>query len=116
MASGYSSAEIFEFQCNKIQFENWNANEEEIDYISHSKKAVLVAINEELTEKQKQYYTMYYIDKISITDIALILGVSKSTVSRTITRATKILHRVLRYSAPHLLNASANTRNRRYMP
>lgn len=116
MASGYSSDEIFGFQADAIQFAKWCSNEEELDYSSHVKKALLVAFNEELTEKQKMYYTMYYIDKISIPDIARMVGVNKSTVSRTITRATKILHSVLRYSAPHLLNQQANTRNRRYMP
>lgn len=113
MASQYSSAEIFEFQSDAEQFKKWNANEEEADYVSHSKRAAAAALERELTETQKLYYVAYYLSGISIPEIAEIYGVNKSTVSRTLSRATKRLARVLRYSAPHLLNQPAVAKNRR---
>lgn len=113
MGHPYSKYEIFQLQSDAIQFKEWNANEGDADFVSHSKKAVIIAFNEELTEKQKLYYTMYHLQGISIPKIASMLGVNRSTVSRTITRARRKLARVLRYSAPHLMNQKPEKRNRR---
>ena len=114
MAAGkYSSAEIFELQANASQFAKWDENEEDADFVAHAKKAAMIALAEELTDKQKKYYVMYHLNNLSIPEIAEMEGVNKSTVSRTITRAAKRLAKVLRYSAPHLLNASAPARNKR---
>lgn len=113
MASYYSPSEIFEFQADAIQFAKWNENEVETDFVSHAKKATLKALNEELTEKQKRYFTLYHINRTSIEEIAKLEGVNKSTVSRTLTRARKKMSKVLRYTAPYLLNEQAETRNRR---
>jgi len=44
-----------------------------------------------LTGRQKQIVEMYYIDNKSITEIADILGVNKSTIHRTLKRAIKKL-------------------------
>ena len=95
-----SSAEIFELQANKRQFSEWNENEPEVDFVNHAKVAALAAINQELTEVQKRYYIMYHLDGISIPKIAELEGVNRSTVSRTLTRASKKLARILRYAAP----------------
>ena len=113
MASQYSSAEIFQLQCNEHQFKEFYANEADVDFVSHIKKAAAIAFGRELSEKQKQYYAAYYLDGFSMDKIANIYGVNKSTVSRTITRANKKLRTVLRYSAPHLMNQAGTTRNRR---
>lgn len=113
MASQYSNAEVFEFQSNAEQFRKWNANEADADFVSHSKRAAAAALERELTETQRLYYIGYYLSGISIPEIAKIYGVNKSTVSRTLSRATKRLARVLRYSAPHMLNMTADTKNRR---
>lgn len=53
MERKYSSAEIFEFQANAKQFRDWNACEEDIDFVAHLKKVALIAMNEILSEKQK---------------------------------------------------------------
>ena len=113
MASQCDSAKIFELQSNAIQFRKWNANESDIDFTSHTKRAAVVALERELTETQRLYYTAYYLSGFSIPKIAGMYGVNKSTVSRTLTRASKRLARVLRYSAPHLMNQTADTKNRR---
>lgn len=113
MASQYSSAEIFDMQCNDHQFREWDASEADVDFVSHAKKAAAVAFGRELSEKQQQYYAAYYLNGLSMAEIASIYGVNKATVSRTITRANKKLQTVLRYSAPHLMMQDCTLRNRR---
>ena len=54
-------------------------------------------IREELTEKQRQILLAYYFQDMSITEIAKLRGVHKSTVCRTLHRAEDRLRRFLRY-------------------
>lgn len=51
-------------------------------------------INNSLTKTQKSYIMLYYNDKKTISEIARIYGVNKSTVSRTINRAKKNIYDV----------------------
>ena len=53
------------------------------------KKALLYVINQELSPKQRQYVVMYYSENLNMEEIAKRCGVSKSTVSRTVSRARK---------------------------
>lgn len=62
------------------------------------------AINEELTEKQREAMRLYYIEQIKMSDIAKILGVNVSTVSRNIKRGRTRLKKCLRYGAKELLS------------
>lgn len=57
-----------------------------------------LAIRQELTERQQLVLRMYYFDQLMEKQIAEKLEVSTSTISRTLTRAEKRLHRVLRYT------------------
>jgi len=57
-----------------------------------------VAVDQELTPRQRQMLMMHFHDGMRVTDIARELGVSKSVVSRTLARSTERLFRVLRYS------------------
>ncbi len=57
-----------------------------------------VAVDQELTPRQRQMLMMHFHDGMRVTDIARALGVSKSVVSRTLARSTERLFRVLRYS------------------
>ncbi|MBQ9392654.1 MAG: MarR family transcriptional regulator [Oscillospiraceae bacterium] len=57
-----------------------------------------VAVDQELTPRQRQILMMHFHDGMRVTDIARELGVSKSVVSRTLGRCTERLFRVLRYS------------------
>lgn len=52
----------------------------------------------ELTQRQQQMLRMYYEEGKSMTRIAAILQLNKSTVSRTIRRGRQRLERCLRYS------------------
>lgn len=51
----------------------------------------------ELTELQRQAMTDHYINKMSVTEIARLRGVNKSTVSRTLARARRKVQRFLKY-------------------
>ena len=64
------------------------------------------AIKEELTERQRTMVKMYYINQMRMTDIAEELGVSISTVSRTIQRGRNRLRRCLRYGSQALLKTA----------
>lgn len=108
----YSSSDIFDLQANKVAFEKWNTNDPEYDY-AFTKKIILSAVNEVLSEKQRLYFTMYHIDGLTVRRIAQMEGVNSGTVSRTLLRAAKKLHAVLRWSNPIFLNTPEPTRNRR---
>ncbi len=59
------------------------------------------AMEEELTPRQRQMVRMYYIDQKTMETIAGELGVTTSTVSRTLARGR--LRRCLRYGGSALL-------------
>lgn len=63
------------------------------------------AMRDELTERQREMLSMYYIDGLNMPQIASELGVNTSTVSRTIGRGLRRLRRCLRYGARELLTA-----------
>lgn len=67
---------------------------------------VRMAIATELTARQHQMITMYYLQGISMPEIARELGVNISTVSRTIQRGRVRLKRCLRYGSSILLKAA----------
>ena len=56
------------------------------------------AREQELTERQQTMLRMYYDEGKSMTKIAMLLHVNKSTVSRTIARGKKRLKKCLKYS------------------
>ena len=63
-----------------------------------------MAINDELTPRQRQVIKMYYINQMKMSDIASVLGINTSTVSRTMKRARNSLRRCLKYGAKELLS------------
>ncbi len=65
--------------------------------IERMRSALLKAINTELTERQKYILTEYYFNRRTMTDIATELGITKSTVSRHISRARDRLKTSLHY-------------------
>ncbi len=61
---------------------------------------LLDAMDTVLTEKQREYCLDYFGLLLSMKEVASKHGVSTATVSRTISRAKKRLHGVLKYYKP----------------
>lgn len=54
-------------------------------------------LREELTKRQQEYMDLYLFEKRSITEIAKIKGVGKSTVSKSLARAFRRMRLILEY-------------------
>lgn len=61
------------------------------------KKALAYVINNGLTARQKQMIVLYYYENKNMPEIAELLGVNKSTVSRTLARARRNIMERLRF-------------------
>ena len=59
---------------------------------------VKCVVSDELTERQRQMVEMYYMDSKSMPEIAFELGVSPSSVSRTIMRGKGRIRKFLKYN------------------
>ncbi len=54
-------------------------------------------IETELTKRQKQILILYFYKNLKMTEISKMLNINKSTVSRTIERGIKKIHKFLKY-------------------
>ena len=61
------------------------------------KKILTRAIKYELTERQRDCITMYYLEGMKMKDIAAMMHLSRSTVTRHIQSATRKLQKVAAY-------------------
>ncbi len=70
-----------------------------------SKVAVLLAaaLERELTTRQRQMVSMYYLEQHTMREIAVLLGVNPSTVTRTLQAARAKLKACLQYGGKALL-------------
>lgn len=68
------------------------------DRIRHLLSNLPLAVEQELTVRQKEILQMRFTRGMSVTDIARELGINKSTVSRSLSRSMERLYRALRYS------------------
>ena len=102
MPSGSSErcVSLFEFWGDKSQYAAWLQGEfaEEADFHAHTINALRVAMDEELTDTQREYIEMFFAYGMSMNEIGQELGVSKATVSRTINCGLDRLYHVLRYA------------------
>lgn len=71
--------------------------EDNSEQLSPLRKNLRKAREQELTPRQKQMLQMYFDDNKTMVQIAEELGVNRSTVSRTLSRARRRLYRCLRY-------------------
>ncbi len=62
------------------------------------KRNLRLARRDELTERQREILRMNFEQNMTVTEIAQALGVNKSTISRTLTRAKRRLYKCLRYA------------------
>lgn len=96
---------LFEFCGDKSQYAAWLLGEspEEADFHIHTIKALRVAMDEELTDKQREYIEMFFAYGMNVREIGQEMGVSELTVRRTINRGLDRLYHVLRYANPRYL-------------
>lgn len=62
------------------------------------KRNLRMAMKEELTDRQQRIVYMRFVENKTVSAIARELGVDKSTISRTLTRAIARIRKVLKYS------------------
>lgn len=55
-------------------------------------------MREELTDRQRELVRLYYFENMTMPQISQKLGISVSTVSRTITRGRRRIRRYLKYN------------------
>lgn len=79
----------------KWKEEGYGDNDETLERL---KRNLRIAQQEVLTLRQKQILELYYGQGLTMGQIALKLGVNRSTVSRILKRSRKRLYYVLRYS------------------
>lgn len=70
-------------------------NEEQQDRL---RRNLRLALEQELTPRQKEMVALYFHQRMTIPQIAKELSVNRSTVSRTLRRAKDRLYRCLRYA------------------
>ena len=63
-----------------------------------------MALDQELSGCQRRYVTAYYVEGLTVTQVAERYHVDHTTVSRTLARARHRLWRVVRYSSIRLLH------------
>ncbi len=66
---------------------------------------VRIAIDEELTDRQRELISLYYLEQMSMTEIAKRLELSPSTVSRTLKRGRGRLKKYLKYNGRYFAEA-----------
>ncbi len=65
--------------------------------LEHLKKALEKIIHTRLTTRQQEILIMYYFEKKKTPEIARLLGINKSTVSRTLNRAVENIRLYLEF-------------------
>ena len=73
--------------------------------ISRLKRNLIRCLREDVTAKQRQVMLLYYAEGKNMREIGEVMGVDKSTVSRTIKRGERRLQRCLRYGASRYLQS-----------
>lgn len=77
-----------------------NTNSEDIAKL---KRNLIKALKSDVTPRQREMLMLYYGKGLNMRQIGEMLGVDKSTVSRTVKRGERRLKRCLRYSSDILL-------------
>ena len=84
---------------NRIAYDKTRENEAETNthFISKLKKLIIHAIENDLTDRQKNMLKLYYFDNMNIPQIAHYYSLNKSTVSRHINNAKKKIKYLMKY-------------------
>lgn len=73
--------------------------------VSRLKRNLIRCLREDITAKQRQMILLYYAEGKNMREIGEVMGVDKSSVSRTIKRGEHRLRRCLRYGAEAYLRS-----------
>lgn len=102
---------MYERYLEKNLFDLWRKENGETNELAleHLKNCISVAISEVLTEKQRQCLR-FYLSGYNQNEIAQMLGVNNSTVSRNISRGLDKLLSRIKYATPATLNVETRIR------
>lgn len=70
-------------------------------------------LREDVSPRQRTVLLLYFVKQMSQPEIAVLLGINKSTVCRTIKRGEERLRRCLRYGAQRYLMSMDETNTRK---
>lgn len=76
------------------RFSSYGSNKADIEKMKH---ILLKALSEDLTTRQRQCITLYFYDNMKMKEIARVLSLSPSTVTRHIKAAKRRLQKVAKY-------------------
>ena len=68
---------------------------------------VRVAMDEELTQRQRELIELYYLENMNMSEIACRLGISPSTVSRTLKRGRGRRRKYIKYNGQFFTDSLA---------
>ena len=85
---------LFESDIAKIVKKKGASNAVKIETL---KRMVSLIVKQELSSRQRKILDMYFVRNLKYKQIAEILNVSKSTISRTKSRALKTIYKILKY-------------------
>ena len=85
---------------NLASLQSWQkeTQEDNSQRMTRLRRNLPLAVEQELTPRQKEVVNYFYFDGMGVTEIARTMGLHKSTVSRTLKRARAKLHQCLQYS------------------
>lgn len=93
---------LSDLQLNHAAFEMWlhaDGTDNLVD-LERAKRMLPLVLDECVTVTQRNYILKYYVDQMSIVEIAELYGVNKFTVSRTIRRGLDKAYGYLRFVSP----------------
>ena len=85
---------LFESDIAKIVQKEGTSNAIKIETL---KRMIALIIKQELTSRQRTILELYFVRGLKYFQIAEILNISKSSVSRTKKRAFNTIHKILKY-------------------
>lgn len=91
------SIEALEFDKKIIELSYADSAESNSELLKKVKKIMLQIIKNDLTPRQKEIIMLYYFKNMNTVEIARMLNVDSSTVSRTLCRARRNLLDRLKY-------------------
>lgn len=98
---------LSDLQLTHAAFEMWLQADraDNLADLDRAKRMLPLVLDECVTVTQRNYIMKYYVDKMSIEEIAEVYGVNKSTVSRTIRRGLDTAYGYLRFVSPLFIRA-----------